>query len=163
MPNPGLLAALVMILASTPLVATNADDPPRADVETRSFHFEYSTVVAVIAEDTEQVRFWLPIPRTDENQTITNLRVETQPPLIVRFAREETYQNEYVFIEATGEKIPTRIKVTLTFDVRRHETSTLRTLGLQDRNELLEGDNAASITDEVTRRAQEATSEHCGR
>jgi len=120
----------------------------------REFHFECSTTLAGLPASAKELRIWLPIPQTDENQTISNLRIES--PLAHRETRESTYGNRIAYFECVG-TCPERVPIKVSFDVHRVETSEgngLMQAGQRER--LLAGDRLAPTTGEAQARAVQA-------
>jgi len=158
----GAQAVLAAALAAAGgLAAMSAGTGPAVkEVDIRRFNFVF-TAVSAIPADAEVLRLWVPLPQSDDGQEITNLRLETTPPLPHRFAQENEFGNTIAFIESdagAGADLPDQIEVRLSFDVERREISENREAPVSDADadRLLEGDRLAPITNEVRRRTEEA-------
>ncbi len=81
----------------------------------RSFSFEYAVTVKDVPADAHTVDIWLPVPRDDAFQRITNLRVDT--PYHYEIATG-TENNHILHIRVSDPKQPS-IPVTVRFDAAR--------------------------------------------
>ncbi|HVR73881.1 MAG TPA: transglutaminase domain-containing protein, partial [Planctomycetota bacterium] len=101
-----------------------------------------------------KVRIWLPLPRTDETQEITNLKVEA--PVAHRETRDKVYGNRLAYLEIDG-PAPAEIPIKVSLDARRLETrSTMPGAEGASRARLLEGDKLAPVGGEAAVRGEEA-------
>jgi len=83
---------------------------------TRTLQFSYAFTVANIPSDSKQVEIWLPVPRSDLHQSITNLKITSDYPYA--FLEDPKYHNAILKI-AAKEKIPARLPVSMQFTVTR--------------------------------------------
>ncbi len=127
-----------------------------ADTETaRTFRFEYRTTISGFSADAKRVRIWLPVPTSDETQSVTNVRVDA--PVEHRLGREKVYGNHMAYLEVAA-PLPEKLPITLTADVRRKEvTAVARLAGSPSRERLLAGDRFAPLSAEARARATRAT------
>jgi transglutaminase-like putative cysteine protease len=147
------LPALLLILVVSLVVSTAGCTDPK--VSARALHFDYVALISGLPEGAEKVDIWIPVPRDDETQRISNLEIKA--PGEHRLTTEKIYGNRmaYVSLEAP---FPEKVEVQVSFDARRREVSgvsSLRAAAAGDR--LLGGDRMAPISDEVRKRAEEAT------
>ncbi len=120
----------------------------------RDFHFEYASTIAGIPQGAKSVRMWVPLPQTDENQTISNLKIDA--PIPFRETRDPLYGNRIAYFELSG-TAPAQVPIRVAFDVHRVETSAMHPDlkgPLQAR--LLEGDRLAPTAGEASARAAQA-------
>jgi len=121
----------------------------------RAFHFEYLTTLSDFPADARLARVWVPVPRSDEAQRISNLRVEGVADYQV--GEEPVHGNRMVYVDFAA-PLPRRVELRVSFDVERHavrQVSSLRTQGARGR--LLAGDRRARLIPEVRKRAASAT------
>lgn len=153
-----LFMTLVGICTSISAISTTDDTKQLS----RKFHFSYRTTVSDIKEDMEQVRLWIPLPQSDENQTISNMSITTTPHINYITATEKEYSNKYLFLEATKQKepLPVEFEILVEYDVTRKETTSQNSSnGLPNHIQLLNDDSNAPITPEVKRRTEEAVAD----
>lgn len=109
------LPTLLLGCADKPVAGTANPDPPRAQ---RMFEFLYSADIADIPPDARDVRVWFPIPQSDENQEINNVKIKTTEGYQVY--TESEYGNKIGYIHAKG-GMPSSIALSLSFEVTRYE------------------------------------------
>src|SRR5438270_1889110 len=63
----------------------------------RSFHFSYKFAVKEIPPGTKRIRVWVPVPQSDEHQSVRVISV--QAPAKSRLTREHEYGNRMMFAE----------------------------------------------------------------
>ena len=122
-----LPVAIATVLAAALFVALSgsagdrfaaADATPRE----RSFAFTYEVHVPADAAgpgQTGQARLWVPLPQSDEHQTIHRLSLES--PVANRKGTDPEYGNNYAVFAPTPEQIASGYDVTLKFEVTRRE------------------------------------------
>lgn len=140
--------------AASPAPAEAASNVAVKEVS-RNFHFEYSVKIPVSDPAAQSVRVWVPLPTSDENQTISNLKIHS--PLAARETTEPLYENKLAYFELNGpvkEALPIRVEL----DVVRKETGAWKgpaSSVLATR--LLQGDRLAPTSGEAEARAVAAT------
>ena len=128
---------------------------PGAAPEERSFHFEYTTVVSGLPAGAKNVRIWVPIPQSDSEQTISNLKVTA--PVSVRETSEGLYGNKIAYVELQG-SLPAQVPITISFDAQRSEAKATKDFarpGLRAR--ALQRDILVPLDGPVAARADQAT------
>jgi transglutaminase-like putative cysteine protease len=85
----------------------------------RSFEFTYLTRIPTLPADAKTSGIWIPLPQSDQYQTIGNLKIET--PLPYTRHRDPEYGNEYVYLEVPAAKGAGPREVRVSFEVTRHE------------------------------------------
>ena len=88
----------------------------------RSFAFTYEVHVPADASGQDQptqARLWVPLPQSDEHQTIRKLSLESA--VAYRKGTEHEYENSYAVFTPTAAQVANGYDVTLTFDVTRRE------------------------------------------
>lgn len=110
-----LLPALFWGCANRPVTEVADSDPPRAK---RRFEFLYSADITNIPEDAKDVQVWFPIPQSDENQEINNMKIKTLEGYQVY--TEPEYGNKIGYIHVRG-NLPSNIPLSLSFEATRYE------------------------------------------
>jgi len=96
--------------------ATVSPEKP-ASAKARRFRFRYRFDVSGL-ESGKQVRAWLPVPPSNEFQTVTAL--EHQLPAIPTFHSDAKYNNRILFVEATVPESGS-LSFDVPYEVERHE------------------------------------------
>lgn len=108
--------------------------------ETRVFDFTYEVRVTPPA-GARKVRIWIPVPPSNNAQTIADLDI--QSPMPHRLTRDAVHGNRYAYFEAEAPDLPAAIPIAMTFTATRREdageadgarslSATERTLFLRD-------------------------------
>ncbi len=106
-----LLATLVLFLRRD--VTLSSTTPAQ-----RSFNFTYSATVKELPEGSSTLKFWLPLPLSDSNQTISDLKITSSSPY--RVGSETRYGNSVLFMEVDKPSSPP-LMVEVRFRVTRKE------------------------------------------
>lgn len=149
-----------LLLSCVPFALLALDGCTSTTADSRRFSFEYAAEVSGFPEGARQARVWLPVPSSDETQTIGNLRVTA--PVPHRISTEPVYGNRIAYLEIEA-PFPESIPVTVSFDVERVEVNSRRSIpGIADPARLLRGDALAPIDGEARSRAESATAGRSG-
>ena len=105
----GLGAAVLASLALAVAVARPAE---------RSFQFTYTAVLKNIPEGAKKVAVWIPYPRSDVHQDITDIMVNCPHP--TRVTMDPEYGNRILYVEVENPK-EFSFQVEISFDVTRRE------------------------------------------
>ena len=113
-----LLSALLFVLPAVVLTAQTAPDTQKFSPPSRTFRFSYSFTVKDIPPGTRKVRVWVPVPQTDQHQTVRILQIKA--PVKTRITRESEYGNRIMYADILN---PTSDKAefTLEYEVTRRE------------------------------------------
>lgn len=84
----------------------------------RSFNVSYLINVAPPAS-TEKERVWVPLPSTDQFQTISQLQLKA--PSNIRVHKDSRYDNRYAFFTVDPSRVKAPFEIRLTFHVVRYE------------------------------------------
>ena len=148
-----LYISSLLVMSST--VACDSTTTKEDASAQRSFRFEYRTTISGFPAAAKRARVWLPLPTSDEAQSVT--LVEVEAPVSHRLGTEEIYGNRVVYLEITA-PLPKELPITLTMDVRRKEIDSVAQLsGSPCHDRLLAPDRLAPLNDEVRSRAAWAT------
>ena len=108
---------LLIILTASMLLFVSCESKN----DSRYFNFIYS--VEIESTNNEKLELWIPVPKTSEVQTISNLIIDSDG-LKYTVEDEEKYGNKYLYINhpdgTTGNKV-----VSISFDVLRKEHSNV--------------------------------------
>ncbi len=108
--------ALFIILAGVAAHLSWTKSPAAARHASREMQFSYAFAVKNIPSETNRVDIWVPVPRSDARQSISNLKVECDYPY--SFETEPEYGNSILKVEASG-SIPESLSVVMNFSVAR--------------------------------------------
>ena len=149
--RPRSIASLIVLLG-----AASCDlEAPKEDRHSRTFRFEYKTRISDFPTHARKARVWLPLPTSDEAQTVANVRVEA--PIAHRLGKDAVYGNELIYLEVEA-PFPEELPITITMSVTRQEVDSLESLpGSPHRGRLLAGDQLAPLNEEAMSRATRAT------
>lgn len=102
------------------LAAQSTSDTQKSSLHARTFRFTYNFSVKDIPSGTKRVRVWVPVPQSDQHQTVRVLAVKA--PVRTRMMREPEYGNRMMYAEILnpGEG---EFKFTLEYKITRREYS----------------------------------------
>ncbi|HEX2715289.1 MAG TPA: transglutaminase-like domain-containing protein [Candidatus Acidoferrales bacterium] len=110
-----LASAIVVTMLATVVISSSRLVAPA----TREFEFTYHARIPQIPADAKTVRVWIPLPRPDGYQTISELNV--QSPLKFTERREPLYGNQYLYLEAKPAQLNQPFETQIEFRVARRE------------------------------------------
>jgi hypothetical protein len=87
---------------------------------TRTFRFIYNFTVKDIPSGAKRVRVWVPVPQTDQHQTVRILAVKA--PVKTRMTQEPEYGNRMMYAEIQN-SVPGKAEFTLEYKITRREYS----------------------------------------
>ncbi len=85
----------------------------------RSFEFTYQVGVPAAVESKGQERLWIPLPQTDEHQSIRRLAIESR--VAHEVGKEQEYGNSYAVFRPRPEQAAAGYDIALRFEVTRRE------------------------------------------
>ncbi len=102
----------------TDLLALPQRRDSSAQPRERTFEFTYRATIASVPLGTKHLEVWLPYPKSDENQDIFDIEIDTPSDATVH--REPVYDNRILYVSIDRpESVPQNIQ--LKFKVRRRE------------------------------------------
>ena len=102
------------------LLAAQSAPDQKFSPPSRTFHFTYSFTVKDVPPSAKSVRVWVPVPQTDQHQTVKILAVKA--PSKTRMTDDSEYGNRIMYAEIPGS--PTgKAEFTLEYQVTRREYS----------------------------------------
>ena len=138
------------VLLSAPALTATGEEPSGA----RTFEVTYRATVRDIPAGTLALDLWLPLPRTDRNQTVHRLTIDAPRP--VSIGREARYGNQCLHVKVRTPEAP--VRVTLTIEATRRENSGGdEPLSDRERAEYLKAEPLVPLDGPVRALALEAT------
>jgi hypothetical protein len=71
-----ILSLLLLLFRACQLAAQATSNAEKFSPATRAFHFIYNFTVKHIPSGVKRVRVWIPVPQTDQHQTVRHLANE---------------------------------------------------------------------------------------
>jgi len=97
-----------------------ASTPDSADTQPASRSFDFSYVVTVTPPGgPSKARVWVPLPSTDQYQTISQLQLKG--PSNIRIHKDARYGNRYAFFTVDPLRVTAPFEIRLTFHVVRYD------------------------------------------
>jgi transglutaminase-like putative cysteine protease len=112
-------AGMFALVASAALGAGLMCAKNAASERQRTFEFTYQVHVPATVESKSEERLWIPLPQTDEHQSIRKLSIESR--VAHKVGKEQEYGNSYAFFTPTPEQAATGYDIALQFEVTRRE------------------------------------------
>ena len=116
-----ILSLLLMLFVAGCLLTAQTDsDAQKFSAPTRTFRFTYNFTVKDIPSGAKRVRVWVPVPQTDQHQTVRVLAIKA--PVKTQITDESVYGNRMMYAEiqnpASG-----KAEFALEYEITRHEYS----------------------------------------
>jgi len=116
-----VLSSLLFLSISTSLLTAEAiSKAQKFSPASRTFRFTYSFTVKDIPSGTKQVRVWVPVPQTDQHQTVRVLAVKG--PIKTQITRGREYGNRMMYADIQNPSSE-KAEFTLTYEITRREYS----------------------------------------
>jgi len=115
-----LSSLLLLFVPACQLAAQTTSQAQRFSPPKRTFRFTYNFTVKDIPSGAKRVRVWVPVPQTDEHQTVRVLAVKA--PAKTRMTQEPEYGNRMVYVEMQAPAAG-KAEFTLQYEVTRREYS----------------------------------------
>lgn len=117
-----LLGIFLLNQASVHQLAAQAtSDTQKFSLQARTFRFTYNFSVKDIPSETKRVRVWVPVPQSDQHQTVRVLAVKA--PVRTRMTQEPEYDNRMMYAEIQNPAAAGELKFTLEYKITRREYS----------------------------------------
>ena len=91
----------------------------KPDATTREFDFTYKVTVPALAPGGAPLHLWIPVPPSDQYQTISNLKIDS--PVDSKIETEPEYGNRFAHFVVPPERAPAPFDITLHFQAARRE------------------------------------------
>ena len=115
-----LSSLLLLFVAACQLAAQTTSSTQKFSPPKRTFRFTYNFTVKDIPSGAKRVRVWVPVPQTDQHQTVRVLAVKA--PAKTRMTQEPEYGNRMVYVEMQAPAAG-KAEFTLQYEVTRREYS----------------------------------------
>src|SRR5215471_3583508 len=115
-----LSSLLLVFFAAGQLAAQVSSNTQKFSPPARTFHFTYNFTVKDIPSGTKRVRIWVPVPQSDQHQTVRVLSIKA--PAKTRMTQEPEYGNRMMCAEIES-PAPGKAEFTLEYQVTRREYS----------------------------------------
>ncbi len=120
LPSLLLLCFLAPQLGAGLLAAQATSNPQKFSPPNRTFRFTYAFTVKEIPAGAKRVRVWIPLPQTDQHQTVHVLAVRA--PVETRMTQEPEYGNRMMYAEIQNPASGS-VEFTVEYKVTRREYS----------------------------------------
>jgi hypothetical protein len=114
-----LRTSLFVITAAAALGSLAMFGGKAASGRQRTFEFTYQMHVSAQVAGSGQGRLWIPLPQSDEHQSIRKLAIESR--VAHKEGKEQEYGNSYALFSPTTEQTAAGYDVALRFEVTRRE------------------------------------------
>jgi len=101
-------------------LAAQASTAHKFSPPSRTFRFTYNFTVKDIPSGTKRVRVWIPVPQTDQYQTVRVLSVKA--PVKTRMTQESEYGNRMMYAEIQN-PVASKTEFTVEYKITRREYS----------------------------------------
>ena len=115
-----ILPSSLLFFSACLLAAQNTSSTEKFSPPTRTFHFTYNFTVKDVPRVAKRVRVWVPVPQTDQHQTVRVLAVKA--PVKTRMTQDPEYGNRMMYAEIEN-SAPGEAEFTLEYQVTRKEYS----------------------------------------
>jgi transglutaminase-like putative cysteine protease len=116
-----ILSLLLLLFSSaSQLAAQITSNPEKFSPPLRTFHFTYNFTVKDIPSGAKRVRVWVPVPQTDQHQTVRLLPIKA--PVKTHMSREPEYGNRMIYAEIQN-PASDKAAFSLEYEVTRREYS----------------------------------------
>ena len=117
---PILSSLLLLFLPAYQLAGQASSDVQKFSPPTRTFRFTYNLTVKNIPPGTKRVRVWVPVPQTDQHQTVRVLAVKA--PVKTQMTQDPEYGNRMMYAEIQNPAAG-KAEFTLEYKITRREYS----------------------------------------
>jgi transglutaminase-like putative cysteine protease len=111
---------LLLFLPAYQLAGQASSDVQKFSPPTRTFRFTYNLTVKNIPPGTKRVRVWVPVPQTDQHQTVRVLAVKA--PVKTQMTQDPEYGNRMMYAEIQNPAAG-KAEFTLEYKITRREYS----------------------------------------
>ena len=115
-----LSSLLLLFLAACLLAAETASNAQKFSAPSRALRFTYSFTVNDIPSGAKLVRVWVPVPQTDQHQTVRVLNVKA--PAKTQMTQDAEYGNRMLYAEI-HDPTPGKAEFAIEYEVTRREYS----------------------------------------
>jgi transglutaminase-like putative cysteine protease len=117
---PILSSLLLLFFPACLLTAQAPANAEKFSPPSRTFHFTYNFTVKDIPAGAKRVRVWVPVPQTDDHQTVRVIAVKAS--VKTQMTHESEYGNQMMYAEIQ-DSAAGKAEFTLEYDITRREYS----------------------------------------
>lgn len=114
-----ILIPVLACLAALAIIETAFSWSSDTSVPTRRFRFTYLATIPPLTPDAKSSRVWIPLPQSDQYQTIRDLKIEA--PFAYAQHHDPEYGNEYLYLQVPASQVTQAAELRVSFEVIRHE------------------------------------------
>lgn len=115
-----LLSLLLLSFPVFQMAAQSTSNTQKFSPPLRTFRFSYNFTVKEIPSGTKDVRVWIPVPQTDQHQSVRVLSVKA--PVKTRITRDPGYGNKIIYAEIQN-PAAAKAEFSLEYKITRREYS----------------------------------------
>jgi transglutaminase-like putative cysteine protease len=115
-----LLLFLLFSISAIHVAAQAASEAQKFSPSSRTFRFTYNFTVKDIPSGAKRVRVWVPVPQTDQHQSVRVVAIKS--PVKTQITQESEYGNRMMYAEIEN-PIAGKAEFTLEYEVTRREYS----------------------------------------
>lgn len=119
MKSPKILFVVLACVASLAAIKTDVSARSETSSAIRKFRFTYVASIPAVPADAKSSRIWIPLPQSDQHQTIRDLKIEA--PFAYAQHQDPEYGNEYLYFDVPATQVSQPVDVRVTFEATRHE------------------------------------------
>lgn len=119
MKSPKVLFAFSLSVVALVVLKTALSSPSETSAPIRKFRFTYVASIPALPADAKTSRIWIPLPQSDQYQTIRDLKIEA--PFAYTQHRDPEYGNEYLYLQVPASEVSRPADVRVSFEATRHE------------------------------------------
>src|SRR5919109_861996 len=114
------MATFVLVwVAGLAVIGIHSSAPSEKSASSRKFRFTYAASIPALPADAKSSRIWIPLPQSDQYQTISDLKIEA--PFTYTRHRDPEYGNEYLYLQVPAPQVSQPADVRVSFEATRHE------------------------------------------
>ena len=111
---------LLLLFVVSHLAAENTSSAQKFSPPSRTFHFTYSFTVKDVPAGAKRVRVWVPVPQSDQHQTVRILSIKA--PVKTKMTHDAEYHNRILYAEIENSS-EAKAEFTLKYEITRREYS----------------------------------------
>lgn len=121
-------------------------------VTIRHFEFTYEVSLPTISDNVRELELWIPLPQSDEFQTINDIVIETSLPYDIM--KDKKYNNKYLHINLK-DKISTNLNIKINIKaLRKERNGAALNKSKEDMNKYLQPNNLVPVDGEIKTEAE---------
>lgn len=114
-----ILFAIPLSVVALAVMKTAHSAPSGTSAPFRKFHFTYVASIPALPANAKNSRIWIPLPQSDQYQTIRDLKIEA--PFAYAQHRDPEYGNEYLYFDLSASRASQPADVRVSFEATRRE------------------------------------------